>query len=91
MSTSWSKRRKKGDYSKVSSNSGHYKLYHGNRVVYAGESKNVKRRIQQHEKNMKGWGSYQWNSSKGTSKRERKKTEKRIIKRSKPTRNKKHT
>ena len=89
MCTNWSKKRKKGDYSKVSSNSGHYKLFHGDRVVYAGESKNVRKRLKQHEKQKSGWGSYRWSSAKSTSKRQRKATEKRIIKRSKPTRNKK--
>lgn len=88
MCASWSTKRKKGNYDKVSKNSGLYELYHGERVVYVGQSKNVRSRLQQHEKGKKGWGTYRWKSTKNMPTRTRKKSEEKRIKRAAPTRNK---
>ena len=86
---SYSEKRSKGDYRWVPEVSGIYRLYHGDKVVYVGETNNILRRIQQHEQEMGQWGSYDYKTTRGTPKAKRKKMESRSISRNKPTRNKK--
>jgi len=85
-----STRRQKGDYRWVPPKQGKYRLFQGERVVYVGESKNIPRRLQQHEKNMKYWGSYDYVATPGSKTVTRRNIEKRSIKRNRPTRNIKH-
>jgi len=82
----YSGRRKKGNYSRVPETSGIYRLYHGDTVVYMGETGNLARRLKQHEREMGNWGSYNYKSTKGVPKSKRKKMERRAIKRNRPTR-----
>ncbi|TET90337.1 MAG: hypothetical protein E3J35_06865 [Methanomassiliicoccales archaeon] len=82
----YSKHRKKGDYSRVPETSGVYRLYHGKKVSYVGETRNLKRRLEEHERDKERWGSYDYKGTKGVPKSERKKMEQRVRKRSKPTR-----
>ena len=84
---SYSQRRLKGDYRWVPEVSGIYRLYYGDNIVYVGETNNILRRIQQHEQEMGQWGSFDYKTTRGISKAERKKMESRSIKINKPTRN----
>jgi len=84
---SYSTRRRKGDYRWIPECQGIYRLYHGEKVVYIGETKNIKRRIKQHEKEKSYWGSCDYKTAKGCRTISRKKIEKRAIRRNKPTRN----
>lgn len=82
----YSGRRRKGSYSRVPETSGIYRLYYGDTVVYVGETRNLARRLRQHEREMRNWGSYNYRSTKGVSKSKRKKMEQGAIKRNRPTR-----
>ena len=80
-------RRDKGDYRWVPNTSGIYRLYQGDTVVYVGQTNNLHARLEEHDRNMPYWGSYDYKSTRYVPTRERKKMEKRSIARNYPTRN----
>jgi predicted GIY-YIG superfamily endonuclease len=83
----YSSRREKGDYRWVPETSGIYRLYHGDTVVYVGQTNNLSARLQEHESNKPYWGSFDYKSTRGTATKERKRMERRAISRNWPTRN----
>lgn len=83
----YTQRREKGDYRWVPMTSGIYRLYHGNTVVYVGQTNNLRARLQEHEDGKTHWGSYDYQSTVGMGTRERKRLESRAIARNHPTRN----
>lgn len=85
----YSQRRDKGNYWQVPEGPGIYRLYHGDSIVYVGETDNLRRRLKQHEDDMKYWGSYDYKRA-STNKNERKEQETRAILANEPTRNISH-
>lgn len=83
---SYSTRRTKGDYSQVPNKPGVYRLYHGDKVVYVGETDNLPRRLKEHERDQRYWGSYDYKVA-SSREAERKEQERRAILANKPTRN----
>lgn len=83
----YSQRRPKGDYRWVPETSGIYRLYHGDWVVYVGETNNLRARIAEHERSKSQWGSYDYKSTAGVTKAERKRMERRVIAYNHPNRN----
>jgi hypothetical protein len=51
-----------------------------------GQTNNLRRRLEQHERDTPYWGTYDYKSTKGVPTRERKKMEKRALNYNKPTR-----
>jgi len=82
----YSERRQKGDYRWVPETSGIYRLFHGDTPIHVGQTNNLRRRLEQHEHETPYWGSYDYKSTKYVSTYERKKMEKRALKRNRPTR-----
>jgi hypothetical protein len=87
---SYSTRRQKGDYRWVPECQGIYRLYHGDYIIYQGETKNLARRLQQHEQEKNHWGTYDYQTTYGCKTITRKKIEKRAIRYNKPSRNVTH-
>jgi len=83
----YTERRDKGDYRWVPDTSGIYRLYQGDRVVYVGQSNNLRARLEEHENGKAYWGSYDYKSTKGVNTRDRKRMEDRAIAYNNPTRN----
>lgn len=79
-------RRQKGDYRWVPETSGIYRLYHGDTIVHVGQTKNLRRRLKQHDRDTPYWGSYDYKSTRYVSTAERKRMEKRALIRNRPTR-----
>jgi predicted GIY-YIG superfamily endonuclease len=84
----YNERREKGDYRWVPETSGIYRLYQGDTVVYVGQTNNLRGRLQEHDRNMLYWGSYDYKSTRYIPTAERKRMEHRAIARNYPTRNK---
>lgn len=82
----YSQRRQKGDYRRVPETSGIYRLYQGDRVVKVGETSNLRSRLEKVERDLDYWGSYDYKTTKYVPTYERKKMERRTIRRQKPTR-----
>lgn len=87
MSTGYTQRRGRGDYRWVPNTSGIYRLYHGETIVYVGQTNNLRARLEAHENGKTYWGSYDYKSTKGINTRVRKRMEERAIAYSHPTRN----
>jgi len=85
----YSQRRNKGDYRWVPACSGIYRLYRGPNIVYIGETGDLVSRIQEHEEDMPGWGTYDYETTRGVRKAQRKKMEARRIKGQEPAWNRK--
>jgi excinuclease UvrABC nuclease subunit len=83
----YSERREKGDYRWVPETSGIYRLYHGDSVVYVGQTNNLRGRLEEHERGKSHWGSYDYKITKGVNTRERVRMEDRSIAYNHPTRN----
>ncbi|MFZ0891009.1 MAG: GIY-YIG nuclease family protein [Thermoplasmata archaeon] len=83
----YTERREKGDYRWVPDSSGIYRLYHGDRVVYVGQTNNLRARIAAHERGKTQWGSYDYKSTRYVNSRDRKRMEERAIVYNRPTRN----
>lgn len=83
----YTERRPKGDYRWVPDTSGIYRLYQGDKVVYVGETNNLRARLEQHERDTPYWGSYDYKSTRYVNTRDRKRMEERAIARNRPTRN----
>ncbi len=84
---SYSTRRDKGDYRWVPECSGIYRLYHGDTIVYIGETGNLIARLQEHESDTAYWGTYDYEATRGVRKAQRKEMERRRIRREMPSRN----
>lgn len=83
----YTQRRDKGDYRWVPDTSGIYRLYHGDQVVYVGETNNLRARLEEHERTKSHWGSYDYKSTRWVNTRDRKRMEDRAIAYNHPTRN----
>jgi hypothetical protein len=83
----YSKRRLRGDFTRVPETSGLYRLYQGERVVYVGQSTNLKARLLAHDMTTSYWGSYDYKSTVGVSAHDRLRMEERVIAATRPTRN----
>ncbi len=83
----YTERRDKGDYRWVPERSGIYRLYQGEAIVYVGQTNNLRARLQEHERSMSYWGSYDYKSTRYVPTPERKRMEERAIARNHPTRN----
>ena len=83
----YSERRDKGDCRWVPETSGIYRLYHGDTIVYVGQTKNLKKRLTEHVQEKTQWGSYDYKSTVGVNTRERDRMENRAIAYNHPTRN----
>lgn len=83
----YTERREKGDYRWVPDTSGIYRLYHGDTVVYVGQTNNLRARLEEHERGQSHWGSFDYKSTRGVGTRERKRMEARAIVYSRPGRN----
>lgn len=86
---SYTQRRRKGDYWQVPEGPGIYRLYHGDAIVYVGESDNLRRRLIQHEEETFSWGSYDYKRA-SSNRKKRLEEERRAIIANQPTRNIKH-
>lgn len=84
---SYTERREKGDYRWVPITSGIYRLYQGDRIVYVGQTNNLRARLEEHESGKSYWGSYDYKSTRGVNTRVRKRMEGRAIAYNQPTRN----
>jgi predicted GIY-YIG superfamily endonuclease len=84
---SYSERRDKGDYRWVPSTSGIYRLYHGDQIVYVGQTNNLAARLAEHERTQSHWGSFDYKSTRGISTSGRKQMETRAIAYNHPSRN----
>ena len=67
--------------------SGIYRLYQGDRVVYVGQTNNLRERLLAHDRQTPYWGSYDYKSTRGINTRERHRMEARALSRNRPTRN----
>ena len=83
----YSQRRNKGDLRWVPDSSGVYRLYQGDRIVYVGQTNNLRARLSEHENSRAYWGSFDYKSTRGVNTRERKRMEERAIAYNHPTRN----
>lgn len=83
----YSKRKEKGDYRWMDNTQGIYRLYHGDNIVYVGESKHLITRLKQHEREKEYWGSFDYRNTWGQRETGRKRKEKNVIRRTYPTRN----
>lgn len=83
----YTERREKGDYRWVPETSGIYRLYHGDWIVYVGQTNNLRARLEEHERGKAYWGSYDYKSTRGVNTRERKRMEDRAIAYNRPNRN----
>jgi excinuclease UvrABC nuclease subunit len=83
----YTERREKGDYRWVPYTSGIYRLYHGDQVVYVGQTNNLRGRLEEHERIRSHWGSYDYKSTRYVNTRDRKRMEERAITYNRPTRN----
>jgi hypothetical protein len=79
--------RPKGDYRWVPETSGIFRLYQGDRIVYVGQTNNLRARLQKLEREMLYWGAYDYKSTVGINTRERKRMGQRSITYNDPTRN----
>ena len=86
----YSQRREKGDYRWVPTCSGIYRLYHGDHIMYIGETGDLVSRLNEHERDMAGWGSYDYETTRGVRKSQRKEMERRRIHGEQPTWNIQH-
>lgn len=82
----YTQRRPRGDYRWVPETSGIYRLYHGDTVVKIGQTNNLRRRLLQHDRETKYWGSYDYKSTRYVPTSERLRMEERAGKRNRPTR-----
>jgi len=85
---SYTERRPKGDYRWVPETSGIYRLYHGESIVYVGQTNNLRARLTEHERTQSYWGSYDYKSTRYVTTRDRKRMEERAIVYNRPNRNK---
>ena len=53
-------KKRKGNYIGVHDVPAIYRLYHGSKVVFLGETDNLLKTIKRHERNKSGWGSYDY-------------------------------
>jgi predicted GIY-YIG superfamily endonuclease len=83
----YTERREKGDYRWVPETSGIYRLYHGDWIVYVGQTNNLRARLEEHERGKTYWGSFDYKSTRGVNTRERKRMEERAIVSNRPNRN----
>ena len=83
----YTERRPKGDYRWVPETSGIYRLYHGDWIVYVGQTNNLRARLEEHERTKSYWGSFDYKSTKGINTRDRKRMEERAIAYNRPNRN----
>lgn len=83
----YSGRRDKGDYRWVPETSGIYRLFHGDYVVYVGQTNNLRARLEEHERTQTHWGSFDYKSTRYVNTRARKRMEERAIAYNRPNRN----
>lgn len=83
---SYNQRRQKGDYAGLREGPYIYRLYHGDRVVYVGQTNNLPKRLRDHETDQGYWGSYDYKPA-SSEKEERLEQEQRAINANNPTRN----
>ncbi len=83
----YTERRPKGDYRWVPATSGIYRLYHGDSVVYVGQTNNLRARLEEHDRGKSHWGSYDYKSTRGVNTRVRLRMEERAIAYNRPVRN----
>ena len=62
-------------------------LYHGDQIVYVGQTNNLAARLSEHERSQSHWESFDYMSTKGTNTRDRKRIEERAIVYNRPPRN----
>jgi len=79
--------RPKGDYRWVPETSGIFRLYQGDRIVYVGQTSNLRARLIRLESEMLYWGAYDYKSTVGVHTRDREAMGKRAIVYNDPTRN----
>lgn len=83
----YTEKRPKGDYRWVPETSGIYRLYHGDTIVYMGQTKNLRARLEEHERTQSHWGSFDYKSTRYVNTRDRKRMEDRAVAYNRPNRN----
>jgi hypothetical protein len=86
----YSQRRDKGDYRWVPACSGLYRLYRGPYIVYIGQTGDLVSRLQQHERDDPGWGTYDYETTRRVRKAQRLKMEQHRFKGEQPSWNVQH-